>query len=94
MTNVEDESTLRTKRAERANDGTLWKPIDLLKELVKDIESGKISGVDQMLVIMRRPSENPKRPWRITHAQSGMDRSDHISLLELHKAMFMRDWIS
>lgn len=54
-----DPVNLNEVRAIQANDATLWTPLDCLKALVRDLESGECAPVDAVYVAMvRRHPEN------------------------------------
>ena len=49
-----DPINLREIRAEKGQDATLWTPLDCLKAVVRDLESGELKPVDAVYVAMVR----------------------------------------
>lgn len=50
--------SINEARAEKAQDACLWTPLDCLKALVREIESGEMKSVDAIYVAMVRKTPN------------------------------------
>lgn len=89
----DDPDKLRELRADKANDGRLWEPLDALRAMIRDIENGTVKDVDQILIIYRRKTGEKDRPHSNGYSQAGMDRPNHLAMLELHKFYLLHDWV-
>lgn len=90
---TDDPGKLREKRADKADDGRLWEPLDALRATIRDIENGTLKDVDQIAIIYRRKTGDKDRPHINGYSQAGMDRQNHLALVELHKFNLMHDWV-
>ena len=55
---MSDPINFREMRALKEQDGTLWTPLDCLKALVREFESGETKPVDAVYVAMLRRRED------------------------------------
>ncbi len=86
---------LADARSSKSDDCRHWSPLDALLTMVGDIQEGKISP-DQLLIIYRRP-DNPgdeRTTYHMNFFASGMTRQEHLALLELHWFRYMKEWTS
>lgn len=55
---MSDPISFRAAKALKEQDSTLWTPLDCLKELVRELESGETEPVDAVYVAMMRRRED------------------------------------
>ena len=73
---------LNVVRAEKAADARLCKPVDILRALVDDIESGTINP-DQLFVSMLTFDKNNPNHWNPEFRCAGMHSRDILALLDV-----------
>lgn len=83
---------LRARRAEKNRNGKLWQPVDALRDVIREIESGRLKDVDQLLIIHRRPDGNDS--YTCGYTQAGLTFEEHLALLEIHKFIVMHNRFS
>ena len=54
---MSDPVNLREMRALKEHDARLWSPLDCLKAVVRDLESGELKSVDAIYIAMLRKGE-------------------------------------
>ena len=85
-------TNLNKERAERAGDNRLWKPEDMLREVLRRIEAGEIT-TDRMMVLYWEPVNGDfEEAFETNHYVSGLTRSDVLAMLEMMKFDLMDDW--
>lgn len=55
---MDDPVNLREFRANKEQDAKLWTPLDCLKAVVRDLESGEMKPVDAIYIAMVRKDES------------------------------------
>ena len=75
---------LNAKRADKAGDSRLVSPLEQLKNLVREIESGK-RNPDQLFVGMLTFDKAIPGRWQTSYACPGLTDRDIIALLEIIK---------
>jgi hypothetical protein len=80
---------LAKARAEKANDSRLWTPIDALKDVISEIEAGKIKA-DQIAIHWRETNEDGSCDF--CYCVAGLTFSDHIALLHAALARVLELW--
>lgn len=70
--------SLATKRAEKAEDGRLWKPRDLLIDLLRDIDNGRLSP--QAMVVMHKTTHTDNSYDIVTLSCGGANRHELIGV--------------
>jgi hypothetical protein len=82
---------LNMVRAEKAQDCRLVSPLEVLKQLVADIESGKREAPDQIYVAMLTFEADNKEDWHHCYVAAGAGKRDLLSLLEMSKYRLLRE---
>lgn len=85
------EYELQARRIERLSDNTECKPVDLLKALVRDIETGRVEFESVLVLTGFRPDDS--RPWEFNTFRAGVTREQEIALCEMAKERCIRDWL-
>lgn len=87
---VED---LSLRRVTKQTDNTKITPVDLLKKILHDIETGETKA-DAVLVLMIAGANDPDDPnWDRTTYRAGMSYQTEICLLELAKKRAVERWV-
>lgn len=84
--------SIAEKRADKAGDGRLWTPRDLLIALLREIDEGDIKA-EHMVVCFDRSEEREGRETRLLSYRAAGVRSRHeaVGLIEATKG-FMMGW--
>ena len=81
--------SLAAKRAEKQGDGTLWEPLDCLKQLIADIEAGLIEPTG---VHISLKTEMPDGRIRLRWYQAKLQRTEQIALMALTQKELLEAW--
>lgn len=73
----------REARALKANDSKLWTPLDCLKALVRDLESGEMKPVDALYVAMVRKN-NDEQAQSFPFYAAGTTTLEYRAILTQH----------
>ena len=73
--------------ARRKSDASLWKPIDVLEQLIREIDSGEISP-DAMVVVYRHHANGDEKCSKTLTGYSVSAPDMHVALGLLSRAMF------
>lgn len=82
-----DVTNLNAVRADRADDNRLWTPADTIRDVLGDIEAGRIEP-DKILVLHWKTGEDD---FHTGWAAANMKSSEMIALMEMVKATLLRD---
>lgn len=81
---------LAIARVNAAKDNGSVKPIDLLKAMIHDLETGVITADGLILVYANRPAE--KAPWSFGRYVCGMTYDQEIVALHMRLAAITEAW--
>jgi len=76
---------ISVKRANKFDDSRLVTPLECLKQIVCDIESGHLSAPDQMIVSSLTFSTKDKDRHITDYHYAGLNFRDAVALLEITK---------
>lgn len=79
-------------RAHAASDARLWTPLEALKALVRDIESGKHNP--QHLAIHYIEGDLDKGGGSYGYCIAGLSTTQHIALLEVARTDALKEWMA
>lgn len=82
---------LAEARAVAAEDSRLWTPLDCIRALLRDMESGEVDA-DAILVHWYQKTEDGGRVLRQTNAN--LNRPEAIAMIVLAQDKAVRDWIN
>jgi hypothetical protein len=80
---------LASARVKRENDNMKVNPVDLLRSIVHDIETGKLNIDGVMVLTTYRPTGEP---WTFDSFRAGMTRMDELGTLALAQERCVRTW--
>jgi len=82
-------ASLNMKRAKVAGDCRLVTPLEVLKTMVADIESGKLEAPDRMVICYLTMDKNNPRRWMHNYRCAGINCHEFIGLLEQVKGTML-----
>ncbi len=82
--------SLAEVRATKAADARLWSPLDCLRAVIRDIESGEIAPEQISVQFMERKKDGEGR-WYSGYC-AGVTFPEHIVLLEMAKDRVKQLW--
>ena len=88
---MSEPTQINAVRADKANDRRMATPLETLKQLVSDIESGKVEAPDQIYIefFTFKKGDNPLETFRTNFRCAGASYRELIALLELAKRDLM-----
>lgn len=89
----DDGRELRLRRAEKEQDCRIVSVRDVLAATIEEIDRGELKA-DQVVIILGKDLHGDvlDEKARITSRHAGTTRSQHLTLLELHKTLYMANW--
>lgn len=85
----EEPISLAEARAVKADDCTLWTPLDCAKAFVRDLESGKINA-DAMLLHYYEKHEDGSRT--LYNYSANLTRESAIAMIVIAQVKAVREW--
>lgn len=70
--------------ADKTSDGTKWTPVDALRDMIKDIESGERHATKVLILRLDDTDE-----YDVGFTQAGMSMSQCLALLEVAKQVVL-----
>lgn len=87
---MSDVEKLAAKRVERASDNADVRPIDLLRAMANDIESGQLECDGLLIIFRNRPAVGD---WSFGSYRCRLTRDEEAGTLMLAQDRFMKRWM-